>query len=44
MIKAAKKWNDLDKAKEVLGANNVTDFDMAEVTMLANDKVKLEED
>lgn len=36
--------NDLDKAKEVLGANNVTDFDMAEVTMLANDKVKLEEE
>ncbi|MCI6788879.1 MAG: YebC/PmpR family DNA-binding transcriptional regulator [Mollicutes bacterium] len=36
--------NDLDKAKEVLGENNVTDFDMAEVTMLANDKVKLEEE
>ena len=36
--------NDLDKAKDVLGENNVTDFDMAEVTMLANDKVKLEEE
>lgn len=36
--------NDLDKAKQVLGENNVTDFDMAEVTMLANDKVKLEEE
>ncbi len=34
--------NDLDKAKGILKEHNVNDYDMAEVTMLANDKISLE--
>ena len=34
--------NDFEKAKEALKSLNVTDFEVAEVTMMANDKITLE--
>ena len=34
--------NDFEKAKEVLKSLDVTDFEVAEVTMMANDKITLE--
>ena len=34
--------NDFEKAKEVLKNLNITDFEVAEVTMVANDKITLE--
>lgn len=34
--------NDFEKAKEALKTLNVTDFEVAEVTMMANDKITLE--
>ena len=34
--------NDFEKAKEVLKNLNITDFEVAEVTMMANDKITLE--
>ncbi len=36
--------NDFDKAKEVLAEAGITEFDMAEVTMMANENIDLDEE